>query len=614
MANENKQSLWAGLRWPVKAVIIAAPLVAGIWAANKYDMIPGLTTDFSKEIRKSDLGNEAVDSRDGSSMLPVPNVNDLEYANMDQGSEIRLMNWVWFGNAGIFSANGGLKTAKGSLMEKYGVNLKMVTNNSVSDMKREQLAFIKSYASGVKNPTEGVHFVTLMGDGYPAYVSAMNEQITKAYGKEYDLKSIGIVGFSMGEDCIMGPTEWKTNPQSMKGSVISAVIGDGDWGLQVRYAADNNIKVNPDPDTYDAEAINFIPAPDDDFLKAADEVIAGRTVSLKVKDSKGKLTGETISKKIMGAATWFPGDRNIEKNTNLQKIISTKQYPNQMATVVVGCDKWMKENSKAVVSFLSAALTATNQIKQHQPWFKYATDLAPKVFCSSPSDCSETSEDWFKFAVPGGSTLTNSAGVQVPIGGTQMANLADNKKYFGMGGSNNIYKSVYNYFSGVIQDLNPAGFMDNVKGLTAYEDAVDLQYLGQVNIDAGTTLKADYSKNKGEVFANRSWNIEFETGSDRITSKSIAQLNQLYDALNIAENAKVSVVGHTDNVGNASANLTLSEKRARAVKQWLISKSNGSFPSERFNVEGRGQDQPVADNGTESGRTQNRRVQISLSE
>lgn len=614
MAYDSKPSLWAGLRWPVKALIIAAPLVAAVWAADKFNLIPGLKTDTSKEVKKADIGNELIDSKDATGMLPVPDVNDIEFATMTGKPEVRLMNWVWFGNAGIYAANGGLKTAKGSLMEKYDVNLKMLTNNSVSDMKREQLAFIKDFASGNKNPSSGVHFVTLMGDGFPAYVAAMNEQITKAYGKEYNLKVVGIVGFSMGEDCVMGPGEWKTNPQSMKGSVVSAVIGDGDWALHVRYAADNNIKVNPDPGTYDPDAINFVPAPDDDFLKAADEVIAKRTVTLKVKDDKGKLTGSSVEKKIDGAATWFPGDRNIVKNTQLQKVISTKQYPNQMGTVVVGCDKWMKENSQIVTNFLNASLTATNQIKQHDSWFKYACDLSPKVFCASASDCSETSDDWYKYAVPGGSSLANSSGNQIAVGGTQMANLADNKKYFGIGGGNNIYKSVYNYFSSVLKDLNPAGFMDNVKGLTAYDDAVDLQYLAQVGVEAGQTAKVDYSENKGEVFANRSWKIEFTTGSDKITPQGEAELQKLFDALNIAEKAKVSIVGHTDNVGNATANQDLSLRRAKSVKQWLMKKSGGNFPSERFNVDGKGSSEPVADNISTEGKAQNRRVQISLSE
>lgn len=76
----------------------------------------------------------------------------------------------------------------------------------------------------------------------------------------------------------------------------------------------------------------------------------------------------------------------------------------------------------------------------------------------------------------------------------------------------------------------------------------------------------------------------------------------------------MSIVGHTDNTGNAGANQDLSFKRAKSVKQWLIKRSGNNFPSERFNVDGKGQDEPVADNTTATGKAQNRRVQISFSE
>jgi OmpA-OmpF porin, OOP family len=611
---ETKKGLWNGLRWPFKAILITIPIILFYLLANKYNLIPGLKSSESREVSRIGGSNDAINSEESSmKKLAVPDINDLEIAEVSARKEIRLMNWVWFGNAGIFAANGGLKTMKNTLMDNYNVNLKMITNNSVMDMKREQLAFITDYAKGNADTKTGVHFVTLMGDGAPAYLTAMNEQIEKAYGKEYILKIAGMVGFSMGEDCGMGPARWKENPQNLKGAIISAVIGDGDWALVVRYAADNNIKVNPDPDTYDAEAVNFVPAPDDDFMKAAEEVIAGRIVKLKQKDATGKLSGKILEKKIEGCATWFPGDKQIVDNTDLVKFISTKQYPNQMATVVVGCDKWMKENRTDVVNFFNATLTATNQIKTNDAWFKYACDLSPKIFCADPSNCSESAEDWYKFAKPGGFDYAKNGSV-VSIGGTQMANLSDNKKYFGIKGGNNYYKSVYDYFSGVLKTLNPAGFMSNVKGITSYDDAVDLSYIQAVNIEGGTTTKVDYIENKGNVIAKRNYKIEFDNGSDRISANSEAELKTLFDGLNIAERAKVSLVGHTDNAGDPAKNKDLSFRRAKAVKQWLIKRSNNTFPSERFTTDGKGQDAPVADNTTAAGKAQNRRVEITLSE
>jgi OmpA-OmpF porin, OOP family len=610
--SQNSQSWWGGLNNGTKAVIYIILAVVIIFPAWKFGLIPGLSSSKSKEVNKADISSDAINSKMDAAMLPVPKLNESELANTDNRPEIRLMNWVWFGNAGIFTANGGLVTMKGSLMDKYGVSLHMMTNNSVSDMKREQLAFIASYAKGNKNPSTGVHFVTLMGDGFPAYISAMNKQIAKAYGSEYCLKNIGIVGFSLGEDCIIGPPEWKENKQNMKGAVISAVIGDGDWGLGVRNQGDNKVLVNPDPGTYDPNAANYIPAPDDDFMKAAEEAIIGRVVTLKVKDKNGRLTGQTVQKKIEGAATWFPGDRRMFEKTGLVKIVSTSEYPNQMGTIIVGCDKWMKENSKQVVDFLSAALTASNQIKQYPQWFRYSTQLAPRVFCSSPEDCSEKAEDWEMYAIPNGGKMQNVDGVTVSVGGTQMANLADNKKYFGLKGGNNYYKSVYDYFSGVLKDLNPSGFMDDVKQVVPYEDAVDLSYLERVNIEAGQTTKIDYSKNKGEVVAKRSWKIEFETGKANILPSGEKELEQLFNSVNIAVNAKVQIVGHTDDVGDDESNMDLSLQRAKAVKLWLLNRSNNSFPPERFTVDGKGETQPLTPNISNAARAQNRRVEITL--
>jgi len=608
-------SVWSGLRWPIKAIIIAAPIVAIIWYAATHGLIPGLRSAESANVAKAQILKDDINVSTTTKKLDVPDIEQSELADVAQRPQIRVMNWVWFANAGIFAANGGTNTMKGSLMDQFGLNVKMITNNSTDDMKREQLSFIGEYAKHGGNPTQGVQFVTIMGDGATNYLPAINKAITSAgYGPEYKLKIVGIVGFSNGEDCIVGKQEWKDDPQKMKGAIISAVIGDGDWGVSVRFASgDNGLKINPDPTTYDPNAVNFIPAPDGDFLKAAQDI--GREVSLKVKGDKGQLTGEVVKKHIEGAATWFPGDKQAFQKNALVKVVSTIQYPNQMACVIVGCDKWMKENNKAVVNFLSASLTATNQIKQYDDWFKYSTKVAPKVFCASTADCSESADDWYKFAKPGGANMQNSAGTTVSAGGTIVSNLADNLKYFGIKGGNNYYKSVFDYFNGILKDLNPVDFKANVGDVTPYDDAVDLSYLKQINIESAQAAKVDYTHITGKKIGKRSWNIEFESGSSQLSESSTAQLEELFNLINQAsENANIKIVGHTDNKGTAEGNVSLSLLRARAVKVWLIQRSNNTFASEKFSTDGEGDTQPVAPNTTAAGRKQNRRVEITLVE
>jgi outer membrane protein OmpA-like peptidoglycan-associated protein len=69
------------------------------------------------------------------------------------------------------------------------------------------------------------------------------------------------------------------------------------------------------------------------------------------------------------------------------------------------------------------------------------------------------------------------------------------------------------------------------------------------------------------------------------------------------------VYGHTDNNGSDAVNIPLSEKRAAAVKAYLESKG---LKDDRIETRGFGSSKPVADNGTEAGRSRNRRVEIVL--
>lgn len=70
---------------------------------------------------------------------------------------------------------------------------------------------------------------------------------------------------------------------------------------------------------------------------------------------------------------------------------------------------------------------------------------------------------------------------------------------------------------------------------------------------------------------------------------------------------KLSVEGHTDNVGTPASNKTLSEARAKSVVSALVGQG---IAADRLSPVGYGKDKPVADNGTEEGRAKNRRVEL----
>lgn len=103
-------------------------------------------------------------------------------------------------------------------------------------------------------------------------------------------------------------------------------------------------------------------------------------------------------------------------------------------------------------------------------------------------------------------------------------------------------------------------------------------------------------------------NINFETAKAEIQSSSFGILDEIAAALGANPTLKVIVEGHTDSTGARAFNMDLSQRRAQAVVDYLVSK--GVSPS-RLSAKGYGPDRPVADNATRLGRAKNRRVQFT---
>ncbi|EDT37280.1 OmpA family protein [Burkholderia ambifaria] len=101
----------------------------------------------------------------------------------------------------------------------------------------------------------------------------------------------------------------------------------------------------------------------------------------------------------------------------------------------------------------------------------------------------------------------------------------------------------------------------------------------------------------------------FATGLATLTPAARASLDKLLSEREDRTYTQVTVIGHTDSVGNDAANLTLSKRRAETVAGYL--KSHG-LNAQTVSVSGRGSADPVASNATPDGRASNRRVDISL--
>ncbi len=117
------------------------------------------------------------------------------------------------------------------------------------------------------------------------------------------------------------------------------------------------------------------------------------------------------------------------------------------------------------------------------------------------------------------------------------------------------------------------------------------------------------SNNGDNLVVVLSQDLLFATNSTNVSSVSQNELLIVANSLNRYPNTTVNVIGHTDNVGDASFNQGLSERRAQAVSSILI--SGGVTPS-RVRAIGAGENQPIASNLSAQGRQMNRRVEIII--
>lgn len=103
--------------------------------------------------------------------------------------------------------------------------------------------------------------------------------------------------------------------------------------------------------------------------------------------------------------------------------------------------------------------------------------------------------------------------------------------------------------------------------------------------------------------------IFFDSGKSSLKPGAKRTLDRIAGQLKSDAAIKIAVEGHTDNTGTAAKNMTLSEKRAQAVRDYLVTKG---IPEDRISSAGKGQTEPVATNKTVAGRQQNRRVELVI--
>ncbi len=112
-----------------------------------------------------------------------------------------------------------------------------------------------------------------------------------------------------------------------------------------------------------------------------------------------------------------------------------------------------------------------------------------------------------------------------------------------------------------------------------------------------------------EIFAKALTGIRFESSKAILKSASYSILDEIVEIMNERPQFHLKIAGHTDSSGDANVNLKLSEKRAKATKEYL---ENKGVNGDRLSYEGFGETKPIASNSSYAGRAKNRRVEFKL--
>jgi OOP family OmpA-OmpF porin len=529
------------------------------------------------------------------------------------GDQIRGLVWAWNAQMGMMFANGGAETTNGSLMASHDVNLKLTRQDDASKMQESLVEFATQLSQGVAQPNRGSHFVCIMGDGAASFLAGLNDRLDKL-GPEYRAKIIGTAGFSRGEDKFMGPESWRKNPTLSKGGVVSGYLRDGDWNIAMKWLGDNNLKNNPDEKTYDPEALNWVAT--NDYIEAAEKYITGYSETRDVVKN-GVKTGETKKIRVDAVVTWTPGDVSVaSKKGGLVSIVSTLEYSAQMPCVIIAIDQWCKQNKDKVQSFLSSIFDGGNAVRFNPEALKKGAEVSTEVYKE------QNASYWMRYFK--GAEEPDMTGKMIRLGGSSVNDLTDNMVLFGLvPGSANVYRAVYETFGNIVVQQYPK----LVSSYPPYDEVVDTSYVQDIakqsnfnpseikgpapTIDTpGTSGKKPQTG--GGFVGQKVYDIKFETGRATFTSTANVGLKKLMNDTVIAGNTTIEVHGHTDNVGNADANMKLSESRAFAVKNWLEKTYPQQFPQGRISVHAHGQTQPMELNNSEGNKAKNRRVVIKI--
>ncbi|MBE3071529.1 MAG: OmpA family protein, partial [Acidobacteria bacterium] len=279
---------------------------------------------------------------------------------------------------------------------------------------------------------------------------------------------------------------------------------------------------------------------------------------------------------------------------------------------------------------LSAAVTARGDEAHVLVSTTAATNIIADTLCvrqelidQAPGTVREFVQGWFdgiemikndpaaSYAVVAKALKLDSDTVSGMLSGLKLTPYADNAQFYGLTGGKAHYDTLF----------DTAFVIWRKKGLVSRpveaRDWADTRFVAELaSAYPGQKVEepaivARKASEKDRAIINKQIQIHFTPGSDEIMPGSYFVLDALGETMTSFGNTYLRVEGNTDSTGPAVVNLTLSERRALAVRTYILKNFPDIQPA-RFQTIGRGSANPVADNTTETGRQLNRRTDIKV--
>lgn len=291
------------------------------------------------------------------------------------------------------------------------------------------------------------------------------------------------------------------------------------------------------------------------------------------------------AKKVDAAVTWEPdlSGAVTAREDEAHVLVSTVAATNVIADTLVARQQIVDEAPKAIGDFVAGWFDAIGVMKEDPEGTNRIVATELKL---APEDVSGM------------------------LSGLKLTGFADNAIFYGLSGPRSSFDALFN---GAFVIWRKKGVVTKVVDAADWKDArfvaaLASQYKEQ-KVEETYAFK-DKPKITDRAIVKKSLSIHFTTGSDEIMPGSYFTLDSLGDTMLAFGNTYLQVEGNTDSRGAEPTNKTLSQKRADAVKAYLV--KNFNVDAKRFVTVGKGSGNPVASNETEDGRALNRRTDIKV--